>query len=129
MNRRKMGLSSLRAAAIDSLCRYATACIITPIHSTFSALKSALIVDHSSVQACLANISSKLYMVAAATDTYAVRVYPNALCEDFRDSVMVSENAIITLGKIGVAFVDMKSGSESIPELVLQVLCCSIERL
>lgn len=29
----------------------------------------------------------------------------------------------MTLGKIGVAFVDMKSGSESIPELVLQVSC------
>ena len=69
-----MGLSSLRAAAMDSLCRYATGYIFTLIYTTFRALKSALIVDHSSVQACLANISSKLYMVAAATDTYAVVV-------------------------------------------------------
>uniref|UniRef100_A0AC34RIU1 1-phosphatidylinositol 4-kinase n=1 Tax=Panagrolaimus sp. JU765 TaxID=591449 RepID=A0AC34RIU1_9BILA len=85
--RKKQGFTSLRSAAMDSLCK---------------ALKAATVVDHSSVEACLAGISSKLFLVAAK--------------EDFNSTLML-ENAILTAGRIGVA---MKENDE-IPKLVLQI--------
>uniref|UniRef100_A0A915CZ95 PI4-kinase N-terminal domain-containing protein n=1 Tax=Ditylenchus dipsaci TaxID=166011 RepID=A0A915CZ95_9BILA len=88
--RRKAGMTSLRSAAMDSLTR---------------ALRSALVVDKSSVQACLAALSSRLYMVATEADN---------------NSILVSENTIMTLGKIGVAFVDYDSCSELILQIFLQ---------
>ncbi|KAI1713438.1 phosphatidylinositol 3- and 4-kinase domain-containing protein [Ditylenchus destructor] len=88
--KRKAGLIGLRTAAIDSLCM---------------ALTSALEVDRSSVQACLASLSSRLYMVASEADI---------------NSVLVSENVIMILGRIGVAFVDDNAYSELILQIFLQ---------
>lgn len=49
MVKKKLTFENLRKVAINSLCR---------------ALRSAMIVDNSSVQACLTNISSKLFLIA-----------------------------------------------------------------
>lgn len=54
--------------------------------------------DENSVQACLASLSSRLYTVYNETD---------------RNSLLVSENVILTLGKMGVAFVNTNSNVES----------------
>ncbi|KAL3103006.1 hypothetical protein niasHT_026454 [Heterodera trifolii] len=88
--RRKIGLASLRSAAINSLSR---------------ALKSALLIDQSSLQACLASLSSRLYTVASENDSKAL---------------LVSENLIQTLGKLGVSFVNDASSSELVLQIFLQ---------
>lgn len=59
--------------------------------------------DESSVQACLASLSSRLYTVNNETDS---------------NSLLVSENVIMTLGKMGVAFINNNSNVES---YILQV--------
>ncbi|VDM61613.1 unnamed protein product [Angiostrongylus costaricensis] len=85
--KKRSALDALRNAAIDSLCR---------------ALKSSLSVDPDSVQACLASLSSKLFV-----------------CSSINNSVvaLVCENAIMTLGGIGVAL----AGSKNVPDMVLQI--------
>ncbi|KAK6019332.1 proteasome activator pa28 beta subunit [Ostertagia ostertagi] len=80
-------LDALRNAAIDALCR---------------ALKSSLSVDADSVQACLASLSSKLFVCSSANNFVVA---------------LVCENAIMTLGGIGVALV----GSKDVPDMVLQI--------
>uniref|UniRef100_A0A914GZZ0 1-phosphatidylinositol 4-kinase n=1 Tax=Globodera rostochiensis TaxID=31243 RepID=A0A914GZZ0_GLORO len=88
--RRKIGLASLRSAAISSLSR---------------ALKSALQIEQSSLQACLSSLSSRLYTVASENDN---------------KTIVVSENLIHTLGKLGVSFVNDDSSSELILQIFLQ---------
>ncbi|XGW14011.1 hypothetical protein V3C99_000358 [Haemonchus contortus] len=85
--KRKSALDALRNGAIDALCR---------------ALKSSLCVDADSVQACLASLSSKLFVCSSATNFVVA---------------LVCENAIMTLGGIGVALV----GSKDVPDMVLQI--------
>ncbi|VDL79736.1 unnamed protein product [Nippostrongylus brasiliensis] len=85
--KRKSALDSLRNAAISALCR---------------ALKSSLSVDADSVQACLASLSSKLFVCSSANNFVVA---------------LVCENAIMTLGGIGVALV----GSKDVPDMVLQI--------
>ncbi|CAI4230573.1 unnamed protein product [Auanema sp. JU1783] len=86
--RRKNALDSVRRAAIDALCR---------------SLHSALTVDEDSVQACLASLSSKLFV-----------------CSNNNNLVvsLVCENAIMTLGGIGVS---LGVTSKEVPEMVLQI--------
>lgn len=86
--RRKQGLESLRAAAIDSMCR---------------ALRSAMKVDELCVQACLTSVSTKLFLCSNPD---------SALGSSF-----VLENAIMILGGIGVAMVDVKN----VPQLVFNI--------
>ncbi|ETN71985.1 hypothetical protein NECAME_14030 [Necator americanus] len=52
-SKRRSALDSLRSAAIDALCR---------------ALKSSLSVDADSVQACLASLSSKLFVCSSVSN-------------------------------------------------------------
>ncbi|EYC21934.1 hypothetical protein Y032_0018g3619 [Ancylostoma ceylanicum] len=85
--KRRSALDALRNAAIDALCR---------------ALKSSLRVDADSVQACLASLSSKLF-VCSSVSNFVV--------------ALVCENAIMTLGGIGVALV----ASKDVPDMVLQI--------
>uniref|UniRef100_A0A7E4V1C1 1-phosphatidylinositol 4-kinase n=1 Tax=Panagrellus redivivus TaxID=6233 RepID=A0A7E4V1C1_PANRE len=85
--RRMQGFVSLRSAAIEALCK---------------ALKAARSVDPNSVQACLASVSSKLYLIAIKDDV---------------NSLLTLENAILTLGRIGVA---LREQTE-VPELVMQI--------
>ncbi|TKR67531.1 hypothetical protein L596_023672 [Steinernema carpocapsae] len=87
--RRKQRLETLRNAAVASLCR---------------TLKASKGTDKGtdSVQACLTSLSSKLYNFSA---TY----------EHTDRSKLICENAIITLGAIGVAFADDKE----VPQLLL----------
>ncbi|KAK5965010.1 hypothetical protein GCK32_003992 [Trichostrongylus colubriformis] len=92
--KRKAALDALRNAAIDALCR---------------ALKSSLSVDADSVQACLASLSSKLFVCSSVNNL-------NFHTAD-RVVALVCENAIMTLGGIGVALV----GSKDVPDMVLQI--------
>ncbi|KJH49030.1 hypothetical protein DICVIV_04809 [Dictyocaulus viviparus] len=84
---KKLALDALRNAAIDALCR---------------ALKSSLSVDADSVQACLASLSSKLFICTGVNNP---------------EVVLVCENVIMTLGGIGVALVR----SKNVPDMVLQI--------
>ncbi|CAD6198558.1 unnamed protein product [Caenorhabditis auriculariae] len=86
-NKRKQALESLRITAIRSLCR---------------ALKSSVSVEPACVQACLASLSSKLFVCSNASNFVVA---------------LVCENAIMTLGGIGVALV----GSSEVPDMVLQI--------
>uniref|UniRef100_F1KPV3 1-phosphatidylinositol 4-kinase n=1 Tax=Ascaris suum TaxID=6253 RepID=F1KPV3_ASCSU len=87
-SRRKQGLESLRSAAIKSVCR---------------ALRSAMAVDELCVQACLTTVSTKLFLCSNADSTYG--------------SSLVLENAIMILGGIGVALVDVNN----VPQLVFNI--------
>uniref|UniRef100_A0A158Q770 1-phosphatidylinositol 4-kinase n=1 Tax=Elaeophora elaphi TaxID=1147741 RepID=A0A158Q770_9BILA len=80
MVKKKLTFENLRRIAIKSLCR---------------ALRSAMIVDNSSVQACLTNISSKLFF----------------------GSALALENAMHIVGGIGAALVDV----ENVPQLAFNV--------
>ncbi|VDO26202.1 unnamed protein product [Onchocerca flexuosa] len=86
--KKKLTFESLRKMAINSLCR---------------ALRSAMTVDHSSVQACLTNISSKLFLIANKDSNYG--------------SALALENAIHIVGGIGAALVDV----ENVPQLAFNV--------
>ncbi|KAI6188459.1 1-phosphatidylinositol 4-kinase [Aphelenchoides besseyi] len=90
--RRKFGLTSLRSAAIDALCR---------------ALKSAMTVNEESLQACLTHLSSKLY-VSDLT----------ARCE----SNMARQNAIMALGSIGTALKDVERVPNLVFQIFRQTL-------
>uniref|UniRef100_A0A914Y3R6 1-phosphatidylinositol 4-kinase n=1 Tax=Panagrolaimus superbus TaxID=310955 RepID=A0A914Y3R6_9BILA len=85
--RRRLGFISLRKAAIESLCK---------------ALSAARVVDPNSIQACLASVSSKLILTAPKEDV---------------NLTLTLENAILTLGKIGVAL----KNSDNAPDLVMQI--------
>ncbi|CAI2348814.1 unnamed protein product [Caenorhabditis sp. 36 PRJEB53466] len=87
--KRKSALDTLRTTAIKAMCR---------------ALKSAMRVEVSCVQACLASLSSKLFVCSNANN-FVVS--------------LVCENAIQTLGGIGVGLVD--STAVEVPEMVLQI--------
>uniref|UniRef100_A0A8R1DKX0 1-phosphatidylinositol 4-kinase n=1 Tax=Caenorhabditis japonica TaxID=281687 RepID=A0A8R1DKX0_CAEJA len=89
-SKRKSALSVLRNAAIKAMCR---------------ALKSAIRVDVSCVEACLASLSSKLFVCSNANNLVVS---------------LVCENAIQTLGGIGVGLVDDATTAE-VPEMVLQI--------
>ncbi|KAK0421370.1 hypothetical protein QR680_015203 [Steinernema hermaphroditum] len=89
VGRRKQRLETLRNAAVGSLCR---------------ALKAAQAVDPDSVKGCLSSLSSRLYL---SSSTY----------DHTEKSKLICENAIITLGAIGVAFAD----DSEVPELLLQI--------
>ncbi|KAK6746150.1 hypothetical protein RB195_012331 [Necator americanus] len=93
-SKRRSALDSLRSAAIDALCR---------------ALKSSLSVDADSVQACLASLSSKLFVCSSVSNLH--------LHLADRVVALVCENAIMTLGGIGVALV----GSKDVPDMILQI--------
>nr|CRZ25602.1 Bm7141 [Brugia malayi] len=88
MVKKKLTFENLRKVAINSLCR---------------ALRSAMIVDNSSVQACLTNISSKLFLIANKDSNYG--------------SALALENAMHIVGGIGAALVDV----ENIPQLAFSV--------
>ncbi|EJD74219.1 phosphatidylinositol 4-kinase, variant [Loa loa] len=88
MMKKKLTFESIRKVAINSLCR---------------ALRSAMIVDNSSVQACLTNISSKLFLIANKGSNYG--------------SALALENAIRIVGGIGAALVDV----ENVPQLAFSV--------
>ncbi|KAL4002855.1 Phosphatidylinositol 3- and 4-kinase family protein [Acanthocheilonema viteae] len=88
MVKKKLTFESIRRLAINSLCR---------------ALRSAMIVDNSSVQACLTNISSKLFLIANKDSNY--------------DTALALENAMHIVGGIGAALVDM----ENVPQLAFKV--------
>ncbi|CAB3403699.1 unnamed protein product [Caenorhabditis bovis] len=86
---RKQALDSLKNSAIHAMCR---------------SLKSALKVESKCVEACLASLSSKLFVCSNATN-FVVS--------------LVSENAIQTLGGIGVGLVDTQG--VDVPDMVLQI--------
>ena len=86
VGKRAAAFARIRSVAINSLCR---------------GLKAGLRVDPEAVQACLASVSTRLYV---AEQTAAV-------------SSLVCENGIAALGGIGVALKDV-AGT---PEAVLQV--------
>nr|CAD2200678.1 unnamed protein product [Meloidogyne enterolobii] len=88
--RKRIGLSSLRSSAINSLSR---------------ALKSAMTIDKNRLQACFTTLSSRLYTI---------------LSENDRNSVLISENVISTLGKLGVSFMDDPTSSEQIFQIFYQ---------
>ncbi|KAM3723763.1 Phosphatidylinositol 4-kinase alpha [Dirofilaria immitis] len=88
MAKKKLAFESLRKVAINSLCK---------------ALRSAMIIDSSSVQACLTNISSKLFLIANKDSNYG--------------SALALENAIRIVGGIGATLVDI----ENVPQLAFNV--------
>ncbi|CAG9533242.1 unnamed protein product [Cercopithifilaria johnstoni] len=88
MIKKKLTFESLRRVAINSLCR---------------TLRSAMIVDNSSVQACLTNISSKLFLIANKDSNYG--------------TALALENAMHIVGGIGAALVDV----ENVPQLAFNV--------
>ncbi|CAL2037779.1 unnamed protein product [Caenorhabditis brenneri] len=88
-SRRKLALDSLRNAAIKAICR---------------ALKSSIRMESDSVQQCLAGLSTKLFVCSNASN-FVVS--------------LVCENAIQTLGGIGVGLVD--STAAEVPEMVVQI--------
>ncbi|KAI6240099.1 1-phosphatidylinositol 4-kinase [Aphelenchoides fujianensis] len=90
--RRKFGLTSLRSAAIDALCR---------------ALKSAMKVDGDSLQACLTHLSSKLYVSDLTSP-----------CE----GNMARQNAIMALGSIGTALKEDERVPELVFQILRQTL-------
>ncbi|GMT18880.1 hypothetical protein PFISCL1PPCAC_10177 [Pristionchus fissidentatus] len=87
--KRKTAFENTRNAAISALCK---------------ALSSSLSVDKDSVQASLASLSSKLFV--CSTDNTS-----NDIVQ------LICENAILTLGGIGVSLVK----EPEVPELVLQI--------
>ncbi|CAI5445845.1 unnamed protein product [Caenorhabditis angaria] len=87
--KRRNTMDSLRNGAIRAMCR---------------ALKSSIRVDVSCVEACLASLSSKLFICSNANN-FVVS--------------LVCENAIQTLGGIGVGLVDSKAVDVS--DMVLQI--------
>uniref|UniRef100_A0A1I7TW40 1-phosphatidylinositol 4-kinase n=1 Tax=Caenorhabditis tropicalis TaxID=1561998 RepID=A0A1I7TW40_9PELO len=87
--KRKLALDSLRNAAIKAICR---------------ALKSSIRIEPDSVQQCLAGLSTKLFVCSNANN-FVVS--------------LVCENAIQTLGGIGVGLVD--STAVEVPEMVVQI--------
>lgn len=89
ISRRKLALDSLRNAAIKAICR---------------ALKSSIRMESDSVQQCLAGLSTKLFVCSNANN-FVVS--------------LVCENAIQTLGGIGVGLVD--STAVEVPEMVVQI--------
>lgn len=91
-SKRKLALDSLRNSAIKAICR---------------ALKSSIRMESDSVQQCLAGLSTKLFVCSNANN--------------FDSSVvsLVCENAIQTLGGIGVGLVD--STAVEVPEMVVQI--------
>ncbi|KAL7069800.1 hypothetical protein ACQ4LE_011065 [Meloidogyne hapla] len=88
--RKRIGLSSLRSSALNSLSR---------------ALKSAITIDKNRLQACFTTLSSRLYTI---------------LSENDRNVVLISENVISTLGKLGVSFMDDPTSSEQIFQIFYQ---------
>ncbi|CAP24439.2 Protein CBG03566 [Caenorhabditis briggsae] len=89
ISKRKLALDALRNAAIKAICR---------------ALKSSIRMESDSVQQCLAGLSTKLFVCSNA--------------QNFVVS-LVCENAIQTLGGIGVGLVD--STAVEVPEMVVQI--------
>ncbi|KAF8358748.1 hypothetical protein PRIPAC_93743, partial [Pristionchus pacificus] len=87
--KRKTAFENTRNAAISALCK---------------ALSSSLSVDKDSVQASLASLSSKLFVCSTSNTS-------NDIVQ------LVCENAILTLGGIGVSLVK----EPEVPELVLQI--------
>jgi hypothetical protein len=85
------------------------------------ALKSAMTIDQNSLQACFASLSSRLYTVASENDRF-LKDYSKVKYYNFSNknsnALLISENVIRTLGKLGVDFVEDVSSSE----LIFQVL-------
>lgn len=92
ISKRKLALDSLRNSAIKAICR---------------ALKSSIRMESDSVQQCLAGLSTKLFVCSNASNLSSSVVS------------LVCENAIQTLGGIGVGLVD--STAVEVPEMVVQI--------
>uniref|UniRef100_A0A915L0V3 PI4-kinase N-terminal domain-containing protein n=1 Tax=Romanomermis culicivorax TaxID=13658 RepID=A0A915L0V3_ROMCU len=86
IKRRQIGFEKLRDSAIKNLCR---------------SLKAGLALDHNCVQACLANISTRLYVAREAEHT----------------SIIICQNALMAIGGIGTWLSD----TPGIPEAVMQI--------
>ncbi|CAD5222232.1 unnamed protein product [Bursaphelenchus xylophilus] len=96
VSRRRLGLNSLRTAAIDALCRALKAAIPGTESDSENGAEETLI------RSCLTQLSAKLYVPENAAVESAV--------------YLISENVIMALGSIGITLKDRK-----IPQIVLQI--------
>ncbi|CAD5216891.1 unnamed protein product [Bursaphelenchus okinawaensis] len=96
VSRRRLGLNSLRTAAIDALCRALRAAIPPEESESENGAEETLI------RSCLTQLSAKLYVPENASVESTI--------------YMISENVIMALGSIGITLIDRK-----IPQIVLQI--------